>query len=223
MSRLILSYTKNQFTELLTCQFALGLSVQHARFIASVKRGHFWWLQEGKHAGMFFKCVLWAFMGVFPGARRDDTGFSVARLLLEISVGRDDMGNVCCQLKKACFFTKWRRHRSSTTTPLMTNASPSAHATRWRENRRAAVVSLFRVISSCLNHVVMSAMFIAFIWDSCYAVQKPLLSNIKKQVLGFEEGKKKGRLEETLCSLSSQLPYLQSFNRSTHQKHSFNI
>ena len=32
-----------------------------------------------------------------------------------------------------------------------------------------------------------------------------------------------GRLEETLCSLSSRLPYFQSFNSSADQKHKFNI
>ena len=43
--------------------------VQHARVITCVKRGHFSWL---KHTEAFFKYVLWAFMGVFFGARRND-------------------------------------------------------------------------------------------------------------------------------------------------------
>ena len=56
----------------------------------------------------FFKCVLWHLWAFSLGARRDDTVFSVARLPVEFSVGRDDMGNVCCQLKKICFCAEWR-------------------------------------------------------------------------------------------------------------------
>ena len=61
-----------------------------------------------KHTEAFFKCVLWHLWAFSLGARRDDTVFSVARLPVEFSVGRDDMGNVCCQLKKICFCAEWR-------------------------------------------------------------------------------------------------------------------
>ena len=50
-----------------------------------------------------------------------------------------------------------------------------------------------------------------------------LLSNIKKQILGFEDGWKTERLEETLCSLSFQLPNFKPSNSYEDQKRKFNI
>ena len=50
-----------------------------------------------------------------------------------------------------------------------------------------------------------------------------ILSNIKKQILGFQEGWKKGRVEEQPCLLPSPLPTFQSSNPSEDQKRPFNI
>ena len=68
----------------------------------------------------------------FLSAKRNDAVFSVARLPVEISVGRDDMGNVCCQLKN--LILRWMEgYKSPTTTSRghirFSCDSPSAHAT----------------------------------------------------------------------------------------------
>ena len=45
--------------------------------------------------------------GRFLSEQDNDAIFSVARLPMGISVGRDDIGNVCYQLKKICFCAEW--------------------------------------------------------------------------------------------------------------------
>ena len=55
-----------------------------------------------------------------------------------------------------------------------------------RKNRRKDVVALFRFFTSCVNHVVMSATFIAFVWDSCYTVRKPIFGCPEFDCLPFQ-------------------------------------
>ena len=94
--------------------------------------------ERGKHIGAFFKCVLWHLWAFFLGVRRDDTVLSVARLPVEFRIGRDDMGNVCCQLKKVCFCAEWMRCKLPTITPRRRNrfhAPHRVHTRRTGKNR----------------------------------------------------------------------------------------
>ena len=101
MSRLRLFYTKINSKGYSPVNLHWGRVCSLPNFSSVSSEGIFHVCERGNTQRRFsnaFYGHLWAFS---LGARRDDTVFSVARLPVEISVGRDDMGDVCYQLKKA--------------------------------------------------------------------------------------------------------------------------